>query len=142
MMTRTSELLTTSGAQSPGTSAKTILLVDDQKDERAIQRVLLEHLGYRVWEAADGEVALEIAREISPDLVLLDIAIPKVDGLEVCRAIRADEQTAHAAILFYTASAEGESDERLSKVGCNGVLIKPREPKDVAEAIENLIGPA
>lgn len=123
-------------------ATKSVLLVDDQKDERAIQRVLLEHLGYEVAEATDGEMALEIARRISPDLILLDIAMPKLDGLEVCRAVRADPRTSGAAVLFYTASAAGDNDERLKAAGGDGVLIKPVEPKYVAEEITRLIGPA
>jgi CheY-like chemotaxis protein len=120
-------------------SRRTILLVDDQKDERTIQKVLLEHLGYTVVEASDGEMALEIARRITPDLVLLDIAMPKLDGLEVCKALRADPRTSSVAVLFYTAAA-GDNEQMARSAGGDGVLVKPVEPNDVAHAIARLIG--
>jgi CheY-like chemotaxis protein len=141
MTTRTEEPVRRSAAGG-SVPTKSILLADDQKDERAIQRVLLEHLGYQVAEATDGEMALEMARRMSPDLILLDIAMPKLDGLEVCRAVRSDPRTCSTAVLFYTASAAGDNDERLKAVGGDGVLIKPLEPKEVADAIAHLIGPA
>lgn len=141
-MTRTKESRHTSNARGQPLPRKSILLADDQKDEREIQRALLEHLGYRVEEATDGEMALEMARELSPDLILLDIAMPKVDGLEVCRTLRADPRTSSTAVLFYTASAAAENDKCVRTAGGNGILVKPVEPKDVADAIVDLIGPA
>jgi CheY-like chemotaxis protein len=79
---------------------------------------------------------------MSPDLILLDIAMPKLDGVEVCKAVRSDPRTSSTAVLFYTASTAGDNDGRLKAAGGDGVLIKPVEPRDVADAIVQLIGPA
>ncbi len=121
--------------------SKTVLIVDDQEDERAIQRAMLEHLGYEVTEASDGIAALKMARKSAPDLVLLDIAMPRMDGLMVCRQLRDDPRTASTTVLFYTASAAAELDERVRDAGGKGVLIKPVDPRQVATAVANLIGP-
>jgi CheY-like chemotaxis protein len=120
--------------------SKSVLIVDDQADERAIQRAMLEHLGYRVMEASDGVEALDLAWHAEPDLVLLDIAMPRMDGLEVCRALRSDPRTSAAAVLFLTASNAGEAKERVLAAGGSAVLIKPVDPHDVAQEVENLIG--
>ncbi|MEX2582752.1 MAG: response regulator [Gemmatimonadota bacterium] len=119
---------------------KTILLVDDQPDEREIQRAMLEHLGYAVTEAEDGWAALELARRSTPDLVLLDIAMPRIDGLEVCRELRTDERTSQSRVLFYTASTADDVLERVRTAGGDGVLIKPVDPHEVAEQVRLLIG--
>jgi CheY-like chemotaxis protein len=121
--------------------AKSILVVDDQEDERAIQRDLLAHLGYRVLEASDGQAALELARAAPPDLVLLDIAMPRMDGLTVCRRLRKDPRMRTTAVLFYTASTASEVTERVRGAGGNGVLLKPLDPHTVAAEVHRLIGP-
>lgn len=123
-----------------GRRDKIVLIVDDQDDERAIQRAMLEHLGYRVAEAPDGKEALDVAHRLLPDLVLLDIAMPRLDGLAVCRALRADPRTSGATVLFYTASTAGEVEERIRSAGGSGVLIKPVDPHDVAAEVQRLIG--
>jgi CheY-like chemotaxis protein len=122
-------------------ATKSILIVDDQDDEREIQRALLEHLGYRVLEAADGESALEVARRVGPDLILLDVAMPRMDGYAVCERIRADADLARIVVLFYTATPDPDVEERVRTVGASGVLIKPVDPHEVAEAVLRLIGP-
>jgi two-component system, LuxR family, sensor kinase FixL len=120
---------------------KTVLIVDDQVDERAIQRAMLEHLGYRVVEAEDGVAALRLARSLAPDLVLLDIAMPHMDGWAVCEQLRSDPLTSATAVLFYTAAAPGEVMKRVQEVGGSGLLIKPVAPQEVANEVRKLIGP-
>ncbi len=120
---------------------KTILVIDDQADERAIQRAMLSHLGYTVNEAPDGESGLQRATEAPPDLVLLDIAMPRLDGFSVCRALRADERTSDVPVLLFTASVVGDLDKQAREAGADGVLLKPVDPHKVAEEIQRLIGP-
>lgn len=120
---------------------KSILIADDQDDERAIQRALLEHLGYTVREAVDGVDALEQVGSNVPDLVLLDIAMPRLDGLGVCRALRSDPTTANIPVLFYTASVAEEWEEEVARLGGCKVLVKPVDPHDVAQEVDSLIGP-
>lgn len=121
---------------------KTILIVDDQEDERAIQRAMLEHLGYAVLEAADGEEALELVAESPPDLTLLDIAMPRMDGIDVCRALRANPSTSDMLVIFYTASPAEEWEDQVAGLNASGVLIKPVDPHQVAAEVERLIGAA
>lgn len=119
---------------------KTILIVDDQEDERAIQRAMLEHLGYQVEEANDGRDALDRIPQLTPDLVLLDIAMPKVDGITVCRTLRADPRTSELPVLFYTASPTEEWEDEVAGLNASGVLVKPVDPHDVATQVKRLIG--
>lgn len=119
---------------------KTILIVDDQEDERAIQRAMLEHLGYQVEEANDGRDALERIPQLAPDLVLLDIAMPRVDGLTVCRTLRADPRTSDLLVLFYTASPAEEWEDQVAGLNASGVLVKPVDPHEVATQVRRLIG--
>ncbi len=119
---------------------KTVLVIDDQEDERAIQRAMLGHLGYSVREAPDGERGLQAATEDPPDLILLDIAMPRLDGFAVCRELRADERTSSVPVLLFTASVVGNLQERAEEVGADGVLTKPVDPHQVAEEVRRLIG--
>ncbi len=121
-------------------SQKSVLIVDDQDDERTIQRTLLEHLGYFVREASDGETALSLAREAPPDLILLDVAMPRMDGITVCRTLRTAPDTRDIAVLFLTASTAADVQEDVRRAGADGVLIKPVDPQDVAGEVARLIG--
>lgn len=121
--------------------SKTILVIDDHADERAIQRAMLSYLGYDVREAEDGEAGLRVAMETPPDLVLLDVAMPRMDGFAVCRALRADGRTTSVPILLYTASVVGNLREQAQEVGADGVLTKPIDPQTIAKEVRRIIGP-
>lgn len=121
---------------------KTVLLIDDQEDERTIQRALLSHRGYSVLDAEDGATGLDAAFQFLPDLIILDVAMPRMDGFEVCRSIRQDPRTAHIPVLFYTASVVGDLKEQVAAVGGTGVLLKPMDPNEVADEVRKLIGSA
>jgi CheY-like chemotaxis protein len=121
---------------------RTILVVDDQEDERTIQSAMLTHLGYQVREAESGEAALASAAEAPPDLVLLDIAMPRMDGFSVCRALRADPRTAGVPVLFFTASVVGDLAAMASEAGAQGILAKPVDPRMVAQELRRILGEA
>ena len=123
-------------------SIKTILVVDDQDDEREIQQALLNHLGYRVLTAGDGETGLHIAVNTRPDLILLDVAMPRMDGFTVCRALRSDPRTERVPVVFFTASVVHDLDVRAHEAGADGVLCKPLDPRQVASKVRDLIGAA
>jgi CheY-like chemotaxis protein len=125
-----------------GKESKVVLLIDDQDDERAIQRALLTHRGYSVLDASDGAHGLELALDQQPDLILLDVAMPRMDGFAVCRAIRADPRTASIPVLFYTASVVGDLVSQMEEAGGSGVLVKPMDPNLVADEVRKLIGEA
>jgi CheY-like chemotaxis protein len=125
-----------------GENSKVVLLIDDQDDEREIQRALLTHRGYSVLDASDGASGLELALKKQPDLILLDVAMPRMDGFEVCRSIRADPRTARIPVLFYTASVVGDLVAQIKEAGGTGVLVKPMDPNLVADEVRKLIGEA
>jgi CheY-like chemotaxis protein len=121
---------------------KSVLVIDDQVDERAIQRAMLGHLGYQVLEAGTGREGIEAALASMPDLVLVDIAMPELDGFAVCRELRANPATHAVPILLFTASVAENLAERADAAGANGFLSKPIDPHQVASEVARHIGPA
>ena len=119
--------------------ARKILLVEDNEDNRIIYRLTLAHFGYEVIEAADGETAVRLARETMPDLILMDVSIPGIDGWQATRMLKADERTERVPIVALTAHALATDRARAEEVGCDGYLAKPVEPRRVIEEIERVL---
>ena len=117
------------------TEAK-ILIVDDQLENLKILRQTLESEGYQVSAVPSGALALNIAPEVKPDLVLLDILMPGMDGFETCRQLRADEARADTPIIFITAKDETESVIEGFEVGAVDYITKPFRTKDVLIRVE------
>ena len=117
----------------------TILVADDHPDIRAYVRRHLEAAGYRVIEAADGEDALASVRRRLPDLVVSDVMMPRLDGLGLCRAIRADPETDFVPVLLLTAKAALE--DRLGGLteACDDYLTKPFDVRELVARVQNLI---
>ena len=117
----------------------TVLVADDHADIRAYVRRHLESAGYRVIEAADGEEALALARERLPDLVVSDVMMPRLDGLGLCRALRADAETDFLPIVLLTAKAAQE--DRLEGLGelADAYLTKPFDVRELVARVDNLI---
>lgn len=119
--------------------SNTVLLVEDNSDNRAIYRTILEFTGYTVIEALDGEAAVGQARQRQPDLILMDISIPIMDGWEATRILKADPTTSGIPIIALTAHAM-DSDRRMAEeVGCDGYLAKPIEPRLVVEEVARFL---
>lgn len=116
-----------------------ILLVEDNQDNRAIYHAILEHFGHEVIVAHNGEDGVRMAREGSPDLILMDISIPVIDGWEATRILKADERTRQIPIVALTAHALQEDRVKAKAVGCDGYLAKPVAPRRVAEEVERLL---
>jgi two-component system, cell cycle response regulator DivK len=117
-----------------------VLVVDDEPDHREICRAVLMHSGYDVLEASDGEEAIRLARTESPDAILMDVSIPRIDGWEATRILKADEATARIPIIALTAFAVTETREKAARAGCDAYLAKPIEPHGVVEEIRRHIG--
>ena len=115
------------------------LVVDDHRDGRDIACRVLESAGLDTIEAANGHDALDCARRHLPDLVLLDLALPGLDGWTVAERLRADASTADLLILAFTAHAEAGFLERAHEAGCDAVLTKPCPPRELAEAVRALL---
>jgi CheY-like chemotaxis protein len=121
-------------------SPKRILLVEDNVDNQFIYSAMLRHAGYEVIVAVDGTQGLEMGRTQSPDLVLMDISIPGMDGLEVTRRLKADEATRATPILALTAHALPSDRVRALEAGCDGYLAKPIDPPHVLAEVQRVIG--
>jgi CheY-like chemotaxis protein len=121
---------------------KTVLLVEDNEDNLVVYRTILEHVGYTVIEARDGEEGISRAQSELPDIILMDISIPKLDGWEATERLKGDGNTSEIPIIALTAHALEEDRMKAMRVGCDGYLAKPVEPRRVVQEVEKLIGPA
>lgn len=117
-----------------------ILIVEDNDDNRLIYSSYLEHVGYRVFEPADGWTAIAMTHDKQPDLVLMDVSIPGIDGLEVTRRLKADAATRTIPIIALTAHALAEDRLRALEAGCDGYLSKPIEPPAVIDEVARILG--
>lgn len=116
-----------------------VLLVEDEKNIVRIVSYNLEREGYSVTTARDGEEALEKVRKETPDLVLLDLMLPKKSGLEVCRALRADPKTAHLPIVMLTAKGE-EADRVVGlELGADDYISKPFSPRELVARVRAVL---
>jgi two-component system, cell cycle response regulator DivK len=116
-----------------------ILIVEDNQDNRAIFAAILHHHGYEVLEAADGEGGVELARAERPDLILMDISLPRMDGLEATSLLKGDAATSAIPIIAVTAHAMREDEARVRDAGCDGYLAKPVEPMRVIEEVARFL---
>ncbi|MBW3553917.1 MAG: response regulator [Gemmatimonadetes bacterium] len=121
---------------------KIVLLVEDNEDNLVVYRTILEHVGYEVIEARDGEEGVSRARSSNPDIILMDISIPKMDGWEATERLKGDQATSAIPIIALTAHALEEDRAKAMRAGCDGYLAKPVEPRRVVQEVEKFIGPA
>ena len=117
-----------------------ILVVDDVADNVEILRMRLSALGYEVIEATDGEQALAKVAETLPDLVLLDIMMPKIDGLEVVRRLKADKNLPFIPVIAVTSYALSGDEEKARAAGCDGYIAKPYSPRQMLAKVREVIG--
>jgi two-component system cell cycle response regulator DivK len=104
---------------------KTILIVEDEPRNLKLLRDLLQRFGYEILEATDGEQGVEKAKEKIPNLILMDIMMPKMDGLEATRIIKADTKTKHITVIALTFYAMKGDREKTIEAGCDGYIAKP-----------------
>lgn len=116
-----------------------ILLVEDNEDNQEIYRIILAHHGYQILQAWDGEAGVRMAREHHPDLILMDLTMPVVDGLEATRRLKADPATAGIPIIALTAHAMQEDQAAAAEAGCVAFLAKPAEPRRVADEVGRVL---
>lgn len=120
--------------------SKVILLVEDNLHNRRIFSGILRHYGYEVQEAVNGAEAVEMARSLVPDLILMDLSLPVMDGWEATRQIKAVAELAKIPVIALTAHAMAGDEDRAREVGCDGYLSKPISPTKVVEAVQRFIG--
>jgi two-component system cell cycle response regulator DivK len=115
-----------------------ILIVDDYADNRELLRLMLEGLGHKVCEAEDGHAGLLMARAEIPDLILVDLSMPRLDGWGLLRELREDVHTRHVPCVAVTASAGGERESVLEQ-GFDAYLPKPFRRAELVEMVERLL---
>ena len=116
-------------------SGKRILYVEDNVFNRKIVRDLLARTTYRLIEAADGEMGVTAAQQELPDLIIMDIQLPKMSGLDATRKLRADPKTAHIPIIVITSFALSGHDEKAKDAGASAYLAKPYSPRELLQTI-------
>jgi two-component system cell cycle response regulator DivK len=117
----------------------TVLLVEDNLHNRDIFQRVLANAGFRVLEAEDGGKALAAVGAERPDLILMDLSIPVIDGWECTRRLKADPATRDIPIIALTAHAMRGDEERAREAGCDGYLAKPISPRRVVEEVKRFL---
>ena len=116
-----------------------ILCVDDEPDILEILKYNLSNEGYNVSTAADGKTAIKIAYNISPNLIIMDIMMPKMDGIEACEKLRSDEKFNDTIIMFLTARGEDYSHVAAYDAGADDYVTKPVKPKVLVSKVKGLL---
>lgn len=117
-----------------------VLIVEDHTDTRHIYRAILVHGGFEVLEAANGEEAVRLARQQLPDVILMDINLPILNGWEATRLIKEDERTRAIPVVVISAGASEESYRRAQSLGCEGYHTKPFSPLHVLAEVQRVLG--
>ncbi len=119
--------------------APLILVVEDFDDAREMYRDYLQFSGFRVETARDGREAIEKARRLHPDLVLMDLSLPGIDGWEATRLLKSDPATKNILIVALSAHALATEGDRARNAGCDGFIAKPCLPPDLVEEISKYL---
>jgi two-component system phosphate regulon response regulator PhoB len=117
-----------------------VLVVDDDAGMRRLLQVTLQQIQCTAILAEDGETALSLVHEQQPDAVLLDVNLPGLDGIQVCRAIRGHPATAKVPVIMLTGRGDEEAEANARAAGASAYLVKPSSPKIVKKVVLELIG--
>lgn len=120
---------------------KKILVVDDEADILDLATVRLKKIGYEIIEAADAEEALVILQNNTPDLILLDLLLPDMQGDELCKKLKSDDKYKNIPIILFTASVIRPTiPEKINEMGADECVMKPFEPEELLGKIKRFIG--
>jgi CheY-like chemotaxis protein len=119
--------------------APLVLVVDDFEDARQLYCACLEQAGYRTAEARNGQEAVELALALEPEVVLLDLAMPIMDGVQAARVLKGDERTRGAHLIALTGYAVARYAQAAREAGCERVLVKPVLPSDLVSTVEEIL---
>jgi two-component system, cell cycle response regulator DivK len=122
--------------------SKRILVVEDQEDNRQILRDLLTSADFEVIEAVDGEAGLAAAAEHRPDLILMDIQLPGIDGYEATRRLKGDAALRDVPVIAVTAHALSGAEQEARAAGCDGYISKPISPRQLLAKVREYLSPA
>jgi DNA-binding response OmpR family regulator len=119
-----------------------ILVAEDERDIRELIKFTLTFAGHQITEATNGEEAVQLAKEVLPDLILTDVRMPKMTGYEACRIIKDDEATQHIPVVILSAKGQDEEIDKGRESGSDDYIVKPFAPDQltarVAEILERL----
>jgi two-component system cell cycle response regulator DivK len=118
---------------------KRILIIEDQEDNRAIMRDLLTGAGFELIEAVDGEEGVKLAQSEHPDLILMDIQLPMIDGYEATRQIRAIDDLKSIPIIAVTSYALSGDEVKSREAGCDGYVAKPFSPRQLLAKVREFL---
>ena len=116
-----------------------ILIAEDETDIRDLIAFTLQYAGYEVQSARDGQEAVELARAEPPDLVLLDVRMPRMTGYDVCRALKADPALKQAPVVFLSAKGQDAEIRAGLDAGADAYLLKPFSPAELTEEIKSIL---
>jgi DNA-binding response OmpR family regulator len=116
-----------------------ILIVDDEPHIAQIMKLTLEDSGYEVTVAHDGAKGLEMAKESGPDLILLDLMLPSIDGYKICRLLKLDEKYQHIPVILVSAMGEPHDIELGEDAGADAFLSKPFRPDDILSHVRDVL---
>ncbi len=120
-------------------TAPTVLIIEDNEKNRRIVRDLMQLKGYRTLEAPDGAAGLEMVRQHRPDLILMDIQLPAMDGYTLTRRLKADEATRQIPIVAVTSFAMKGEEGRARAAGCDAYLSKPIDIRELVETVQRFL---
>jgi two-component system, cell cycle response regulator DivK len=120
---------------------KTVLVIEDDNDTRTIWQTVLEYRGYAVIAAGDGPEGVALAQDATPDLIVMNLSMPTLDGLSATSLLRQDPRTAAIPIIACTGFIRDDGAERAEDAGCDAYLEKPCEPSRIVAEVERFIGP-
>jgi two-component system cell cycle response regulator DivK len=120
--------------------AKVLIAEDDALNRQIVVKILTLE-GHEILEAADGRAAMALARAERPDLIMMDLGMPDIDGLEASRRLKADPRSADIPIIALTAYAMRGDEERARDAGCDGYLSKPCRPQTIRDAVRRFLEP-
>ncbi len=116
-----------------------VLIVEDDEDNLETLSTYLEFYNYKVLKAIDGEIAVNLVTEEKPDVILLDLMIPKIDGWEVAKKIKSNPQTRKTKIIAFSAMALPHEMERALNAGCDAFLAKPMSPDSLVDEMNKIL---
>jgi DNA-binding response OmpR family regulator len=118
---------------------KPILLVDNNIDTLKIVSLILQGEGYAIDTAVDGEKALTQVSEKPPQLILLDLMLPKLNGIDVCRRLKQNEATRHIPVIIMTAKSKDEAQKGAATAGADSYLLKPFDPGELVDRVKQYV---
>ena len=120
-------------------SERTILYIEDNEYNRKIVRQLLGRTSYQLVEAVDGESGVALAQQLVPQLILMDVQLPKMSGLDATRALKADPRTSHIPIIVITSFALSGDREKAAAAGADSYLAKPYSPRELLALVRQYL---